>query len=247
MRQAFAKVDADIYVMADGDGTYDASCAGDLINEMCRADLDMVVGVRKHEDHSSYRKGHVFGNWLFNRLVKLVYKHELKDIFSGYRVLSRAFVKSFPALATGFETEAEMSLHAIQLKLPFAEVNTRYGPRGEGSVSKLNTYRDGFRILFFILQLLKYIRPLYLFTLIALVLAIASLAIGTPIILEYLNTGLVPRLPTAIAGAAIMIIASVSFVTGVVLDSIAHLLREQKRLAYLNAVDRKPVRLTHNV
>ncbi|MEM8970830.1 MAG: glycosyltransferase [Pseudomonadota bacterium] len=233
MRQAFAKVDADIYVVADGDGTYDTTCASDLVNEMTGADLDMVVGVRKHQDRASYRPGHVIGNWLFNQLVLFIYQHELRDIFSGYRVLSRAFVKSFPALATGFETEAEMSLHAIQLKLPFREIDTDYRPRGEGSSSKLNTFSDGFRILYFLISMLKYVRPMYLFSIVAAFFAILSLTTGLPVVAEYLHTGLVPRFPTAIAAAALMVIATISFVTGVLLDSVAHSLREQKRLAYL--------------
>ncbi|MDJ0894682.1 MAG: glycosyltransferase [Alphaproteobacteria bacterium] len=235
MRQAFAKVDADIYVMADGDGTYEAAKANDLVQELIRGDLDMVVGVRRHDNPASFRPGHLFGNKQFKGLVRFLFAEEIKDIFSGYRVLSRAFVKSFPALATGFETEAEMSLHAIQLELPFCEIDTRYGPRREGTASKLNTFRDGFRILFFILRLLRYMRPMFLFSILSTSVAAISLAIGIPVVLEFLETGLVPRLPTAVAAAALMVIAAIGYVTGLILDNIAYAQREQKRLAYLSA------------
>lgn len=235
VRQAFAQVDADVYVLADGDGTYDAACAPQLVELLWEERLDMVVGAREHEGESgAYRKGHQMGNRLFNWLVQRLFAPTFIDIFSGYRVFSRPFVKSFPALATGFESETEMSLHAIQLGLPCLEVPTRYRSRGEASQSKLKTYRDGFRILWFIIRLLKHLRPLALFATLATLAAATSLAIGLGVIVEFMQTGLVPRLPTAIAAASLMIIAGVSLATGLILDGVAYTQQETKRLAYLS-------------
>jgi glycosyltransferase involved in cell wall biosynthesis len=241
LRQAFALLDADIYVIADGDGTYDASVAGMLVGELVRGGLDMVVGARRNDDPKAYRRGHTFGNKMFNRLFRFLFAREVKDLFSGYRVLSRSFVKSFPALTAGFETEAEMSLHAIQLKLPFVEVETVYVARQEGSHSKLNSIGDGLRILSFMLHILKQTRPMSLFSAIAGLFAAVSLIIGLPVVAEFLETGLVPRIPTAIAAAALMIVATVCLMAGIILDSVAYGQREQKRLAYLN-VKRNEVR-----
>ena len=238
IRQAFAVLDADIYIIADGDGTYEAARAPQLVQRLISDDLDMVIGVRRHTETKAYRLGHVMGNKMFNRVVRFMFASQIADIFSGYRVFSRPFVKSFPALATGFETETELTLHAVELKLPFAEVETAYGVRKQGGESKLNTLRDGARILTFMFKLLKYIRPLFMFTVIALVWTALSLVIGVPVIIEFMQTGLVPRLPSAVAAAGLMIIAAVSLVTGVLLDSIAHAQRERKRLAYL-AVKRR--------
>lgn len=233
LRQAFAQVDADIYVMADGDGTYDAGQAPELVSLLLTNDLDMVIGVRKHVEDSAYRRGHVAGNRLFNWLVIHLFGRQIEDIFSGYRVMSRPFVKSMPALAEGFETETEMTLHAIELKLPFEEVASVYGSRLAGDKSKLNTYRDGFRILFYMTRLLKHMRPFFMFSIIGLCFGAASILGGIPIIVEYISTGLVPRFPTAIAASGLMILGAVSLVTGIILDGVAHANREQKRLAYL--------------
>ena len=234
IRAAFARIDADIYVVADGDGTYDASQAPALVDRLLSDDLDMVVGLRRSTEASAYRRGHVLGNRLFNGFVRNLFARGHNDIFSGYRVLSRPFVKSFPALSKGFEIETEMSLHALQLQLSFAEVETAYRARAGGTQSKLKTYRDGRRILFYMLKLLKQHKPLFLFWSIAAFAAVVALIIGTPVIVEYLGTGLVPRLPTAVAAASVMVIAVISFVSGVILDSVAYANLEQKRLAYLS-------------
>ena len=235
VRRAFAQLEADIYVMADGDGTYDAGQSAELINLLHQQQLDMVVAARVHTDHNAYRSGHQFGNKMFNLFLRQFLGAEFKDIFSGFRVFSRSYVKSFPSLSQGFETETEMSLHALELKLPVKEVDSLYGARAEGTQSKLNTLRDGFRILNYMMRLIRYYRPLLLFGSLALIFMLASLAIGVPVILEYFDSGLVERFPTAIAAASLMIIASVFIITGLILDGIAHASREQKRLAYLQA------------
>jgi glycosyltransferase involved in cell wall biosynthesis len=238
LRQAFAQVEADVYVIADGDGTYDAAHAPELVSTLWNEQLDMVVGTREHRgERGAYRGGHQTGNRAFNWLVQRLFGEAFVDIFSGYRVFSRPFVKSFPALATGFETETEMSLHAIQLGLACVEIPTLYRPRGEAGESKLNTFRDGFRILWFIARLLKHLRPLFLFAVLASLTALASLAIGFGVVVEFMETGLVPRLPTAVAAASLMIIAGVGLATGLILDSVAYTQQETKRLAYLS-IDR---------
>jgi hypothetical protein len=234
VRHAFAQLDADVYLLADGDGTYDAASAQELISAVWDEQLDMAVGRRDHLGaRDAYRSGHQAGNRSFNWLVRRLFGEGFRDIFSGYRAFSRPFVKSFPALATGFETEAEMSLHAIQLGLACVEIPTLYRERGEASHSKLRTYRDGARILWFITRLLKHLRPLFFFATIAGLAAGISLAMGSEIIVEFIETGLVPRLPTALAAATIMIIAGVSLATGLILDSVAYAQQETKRLAYL--------------
>jgi len=235
VRQAFAQVEADIYVLADGDGTYDSTRAPELIATLWNEHLDMVVGTREHNgEGAAHRVGHQAGNWMFNWVVQRLFAKMFVDIFSGYRVFSRPFVKSFPALATGFETETEMSLHAIQLGLSCLEIPTRYKVRGEARESKLRTYRDGIRILWFIVRLLKHLRPLFLFASLAAFAAALSLAIGLTVVMEFMETGLVPRLPTAVAAASLMIIAVVSLATGLTLDSVAYAQQETKRLAYLS-------------
>ncbi len=218
-----------------------------LVEALVCDGLDMVIGIRRSVDPGAYRKGHMMGNRLFNKLFRYLFAREVKDLFSGYRVLSRSFVKSFPALAAGFETEAEMSLHANQLSLPFAEIETAYHPRKAGSHSKLNSVRDGLRIFFFMLRLLKQIRPMFLFLMIASLFATASLTVGIPVVTHYLETGLVPRLPTAVAAATLMIIAAVCLMAGVILDSVAYGQREQKRLAYLSVKRREPPGSEHAV
>jgi hypothetical protein len=234
VRRALSQVDADVYVLADGDGTYDAASAPELVERLCSQQLDMVVGVREHVEQEAYRSGHRFGNKLFNFIIKWLFGEGFRDIFSGYRALSRPFVKSFPSLATGFEIETEMSVHALQLNLPTAEITTAYGKRPEGTESKLRTYQDGMWILIAVLRLLKHQRPLLMFGVIALLSAIVfSVAIGLPVVAEFLRTGLVPRLPSAVLAASLMVIAVISFVTGTILDSVAHAAAAQKRLFYL--------------
>jgi glycosyltransferase involved in cell wall biosynthesis len=235
IRQAFAQIDADVYVLADGDGTYDAARAPELVATLWEQHLDMVVGTRDHgANPAAYRHGHQTANRLFNQLVQRLFTKTFVDVFSGYRAFSRPFVKSFPALATGFETETEMSLHAIQLGLPCLEIPTQYKPRSEDSESKLQSYRDGIRILWFIIRLLKHLRPLLLFASLAALTSGLALIIGIPVVIEFMETGIVFRLPTAVAAASLMVIAIVSLATGLMLDGITYAQTETKRLAYLS-------------
>lgn len=233
VRRMFADVDADVYVLCDGDVTYDVGSAPAMIDKLFNEQLDMVVGCRVDSDAASYRKGHRFGNALFTGAVAMLFGNRFSDILSGYRVFSRRYVKSFPALARGFEIETELTVHALELRMPIAEVDTPYGARPEGSVSKLSTYRDGFRILIMILKLFKNERPLHFFTAIFGVLALASLLLAVPLIDTYLQTGLVPRLPTALLSASVMLLGFLSLTCGFVLDTVTHGRREFKRLAYL--------------
>jgi hypothetical protein len=233
VRRMFADVEADIYVLADGDGTYDAAAAPELIEILCREQLDMVNAARRNTSQDAYRRGHRFGNRLFTQLVSSLFGKRFDDILSGYRVFSRRFVKSFPALAQGFEIETELTVHALELRMPVREVMTAYKERPEGSASKLSTFRDGFRILRTILRLAKEERPLASFAAGGAALALASLALAFPLLLTYLETGLVPRLPTAVLVCALMILAFLSLACGLILDSVAHGRREMKRLHYL--------------
>src|SRR6201995_4943126 len=198
MRRMFADVEADIYVLADGDDTYDASVAPALIQKLTSEELDLVTGRRIHTAADAYRAGHVLGNKMLTGLTALMFGIELKDMLSGYRIMSRRFVKSFPFTAEGFGIETELTVHAVRLLMPMAEVDTAYKERPPGSVSKLNTWQDGFRILSTIASLVRNERPLIFFTTIFVLLALASLIIGLPIIVDYFHTGLVPRLPTAV-------------------------------------------------
>ena len=233
VRRMFADIEADIYVLADGDDTYDAAAAPHLIDVLCREQLDMVNAARRNASTLAYRRGHRFGNRLFTRLVSGLFGKRFEDILSGYRVFSRRFVKSFPALAKGFEIETELTVHALELRMPVREIATDYKERPEGSVSKLSTFRDGFRILRTIVRLAKEERPLAFFSLGGAVLATFSLVLAFPLLLTWLDSGLVPRLPTAVLASALMILAFLSLACGLVLDSVAHGRREMKRLHYL--------------
>jgi hypothetical protein len=231
----FADVEADIYVLADGDGTYDAAGAAAMIDKLVGERLDMVVGSRLTTyEGKAFRRGHRFGNDLLTGFLGLCFDRTFTDILSGYRVFSRRFVKSFPALASGFETEIELSVHALELRMPIAEMATPYKARPAGSASKLRTYRDGFRILMTILNLFKEERPLAFFSLIAGALALTAVTLAYPVFVTYLETGLVPRFPTAILSTGLMILASLSLTCGFVLDTVTHGRREMKRLAYLH-------------
>jgi glycosyltransferase involved in cell wall biosynthesis len=233
IRRAFADVDADIYVMADGDATYDAAAIPDLIRRLRDEQLDMVVGARASEVEAAYRRGHRIGNRLLTGLLARLFGRSFSDILSGYRVFSRRFVKSFPILSTGFEIETEISIHALELRMPVAEVVTAYAARPEGSTSKLSTWRDGWRILNTILTLFRIERPVLFFGGIGLLLAIAALILAEPLAETYLATGLVPRMPTAILATGMMIVAVLSFFTGLILDTVVRGRREVRRLAYL--------------
>lgn len=233
VRRMFADIDADAYVLVDGDATYDAASAPAMVALLLKERLDMVVGCRVHTAAEAYRPGHQFGNVMLTSVVAWLFGKSFTDILSGYRVFSRRFVKSFPALAKGFETETELTVHALELRMPIMEVETPYGARPEGSTSKLSTYGDGFRILRLILNLYKHERPLLYFGALAALLALAAVALGIPIILEYARTGLVPRFPTAILATGITILASLSFTAGIILETVTRGRQELKRLAYL--------------
>ena len=234
VRRMFADVDADIYVLVDGDATYDAASAPRMIDTLCSEHLDMVVGLRVDRSEAAYRRGHRTGNWMLTSFLAQVFGQAFKDILSGYRVFSRRFVKSFPVLSDGFEIETELSVHALELALPVAEVETPYYPRPEGSFSKLNTWRDGLRILGTILKLYRSEKPLRFFTAIGIFLALVSIGLAIPIVVTYLETGLVPRLPTAVLSMGLMIVALLSASSGLVLDTVTRGRREMKLLAYLS-------------
>lgn len=238
VRRAFADVEADIYLMADGDSTYDATRARDMIAPILSGEVDTVIGVRDGS-RQSFPSGHVWGNKLFNLIVGSLFGRGLEDIFSGYRAFSRRFVKSFPAHSEGFEIETEMSVYILEQRIPMLEIKTAYGVRPEGSKSKLRTYRDGWRILITILRLFKESRPLFFFSMFALIFAIGSLCLGIPVIIEWMDTGLVERQPSAILAAALGIISAVLFLSGLMLDSVARTYRETRHLRYLNVPPRQ--------
>jgi glycosyltransferase involved in cell wall biosynthesis len=233
VRRMFADIEADAYVMVDGDDTYDASVAPQLVEQLLRDGLDMVVGNRVSTEQGAYRPGHRFGNAMLTGFVSFIFGRTFTDILSGYRVFSRRYVKSFAAHSAGFEIETELTVHSLALRMPVAEVSTVYRSRPEGSVSKLNTYRDGLRILGTIFRLFKSERPLAFFSIFATASALLSLALAEPLIETYLHTGLVPRLPTATLCASLMLLGVILLVCGIVLDAITKSRIEQKRFAYL--------------
>lgn len=233
VRRMFTDVEADIYVLVDGDATYDAPSAPAMIELMLDQRLDMVVANRVDREVAAYRTGHRTGNWLLTAFVAEVFGPTFKDMLSGYRVFSRRFVKSFPVLSGGFEIETELTIHALELGLAVAEIDTPYYARPQGSASKLNTWSDGFRILRTIVKLYRTERPLPFFGTIGLALAIASIGFAIPVVTTYLETGLVPRLPTAILSTGLMIVAVLSGAIGLVLDTVTRGRREMKLLAYL--------------
>ena len=234
VRRMFADVEADIYVMADGDATYDASAAPALVAKLIDEQLDMVVAARKSEVEEAYRRGHVLGNKLFTGLLSSLFGRSFSDIFSGYRIFSRRFAKSFPALSRGFETETEISVHALELAMPVGEVVTAYGARPEGSLSKLSTYRDGWRILKTIIHLYRIERPVLFYGSFALLLAALAVLLAVPLAITYFQTGLVPRFPTAILVTGLMILAFLCFFCGLILDTVVRGRREVRRLHYLS-------------
>ena len=234
VRRMFADIDADIYVLADGDATYPADQAPMMIHTLLNQQLDMVNGARVHEDATAYRPGHQMGNRFITWLVGMMFGRRFGDILSGYRVLSRRFVKSFPALSKGFEIETEMTVHALEMRLPAAEVEVPYLARPEGSVSKLKTVRHGARIIRTIFILIKEERPLEFFSLIFLALGLASVILAWPLMIEYLATGLVPRFPTAILATGVALLGFLSLTCGLILDTVTHSRQEIKRLHYLS-------------
>ena len=233
VRRMFADVEADIYVLVDGDATYDAPSAREMIARLIDERLDMVTAARVDHEQAAYRSGHRMGNRLLTGFVANVFGHAFSDMLSGYRVFSRRFVKSFPVLSGGFEIETELTIHALELGLPVAEVKTPYYARPAGSISKLNTWRDGLRILWTILKLYRSERPLRFFTALGAALALISIGLGIPVILTFLQEGIVPRLPTAVLSMGLMLLAFLSVASGLVLDTVTRGRRELKLLAYL--------------
>ncbi len=235
VRRMFADIDADIYVIVDGDGTYEASKCSEMIHRLIDNNLDMVVATRKAiNSKDAYRPGHVFGNWLLTRSVSYLFGHGFTDMLSGYRVMSRRFVKSFPIISKGFEIETEMTIHALQMRVSYEEVGTMYDSRPEGSESKLSTFRDGFRILKMIFLLFKDEKPFHFFGLFSLFLFVFSIILAIPIFITYSETGMVPRLPTAILSASLMILSFFSIVSGLILDGLSRSKLEVKRISYLS-------------
>ena len=233
VRRMFADIDADVYVMADGDLTYDPKAAPAMVDLLVADQLDMVVGTRRHQEKDAYRGGHVLGNRVFTGLLSSLFGRSFSDIFSGYRVFSRRFVKSFPVLSEGFEIETEMSVHALELRMPVGEIETSYGARPEGSQSKLSTYSDGWRILKTIGTLYRVERPTLFYGGLGAMLLAAAIVLAVPLVVTYLHTGLVPRFPTAILVTGMTIVAVLCFFTGLILDTVTRGRREVRRLAYL--------------
>lgn len=241
VRRMFADVEADAYIMVDGDDTYDAAASPAMVARLLGEGLDMVVGSRITEEKAAYRFGHRFGNGLLTNCVSMIFGRTFTDILSGYRVFSRRFVKSFAAHSAGFEIETELTVHALGLRMPVAEVETVYKARPEGSFSKLNTYRDGLRIFLTIMRLFKSERPLAFYSLGFLAGALASLDMALPIFSTYLHTGLVPRLPTAVLCVALMLGGVIALACGIILDAVTKGRIEQKRFAYLAVPAPMPV------
>lgn len=233
VRRMFADIEADVYVMADGDGTYDPGVAATMVRRLVSDHLDMVVGTRRDVYANAHRKGHGFGNKIFNRFYQYLFGPLFTDIFSGYRVFSRRFVKTFPAVSSGFEIETEMAVQASQLRMPVAEIETVYGAREEGSASKLRTYHDALRILRTQVLLFKEIKPARFFGAVAVGLTALAVVLAYPVVMHFLEFGNVPRLPTAILTTGLVLLAAISSLAGMILDSVAAGRLEQKRLAYL--------------
>lgn len=233
VRRMFRDIEADFYIMVDGDGTYDAKLAPRMLGLALEQRLDLVNCVRVSHSAGAYRPGHQFGNLLLTSMVKLIFGNRVQDMLSGYKILSRRFVKSFPALAGGFDIETELTVHALELSLPIGHLDGAYKERPEGSVSKLSTYRDGIRIMWLILVLIKHERPVQLFSGGAALLLIGAFILGAPVLSHYFATGLVPRLPTAVLATGLVLLAALIFATGMVLDTVTRGRREARMLAYL--------------
>ena len=234
VRQMFSDIEADIYLMADGDGTYDAAMAPELIDKLLSENLDMVVGTRKDVTMDAGRKGHAFGNQIFNNIYQFAFGNDFSDIFSGYRAFNRRFAKSFPAESPGFEIETEMSVHASMLRLPVGEIECEYGRREEGSESKLSTFGDGFKILRMIFTMIKETRPFTFFGFISAAMVLLSLVFIVPVLIEYFQTGLVEKIPSWVVGMTLILASMMTFTAGMILDSLARFRAEQKRIFYLS-------------
>ncbi len=233
VRRMFADVEADVYIMADGDATYEAAAAPAMIAQLVSEQLDMVVGARRSEVEAAYRRGHRFGNALLTNMLAWAFGRSFSDILSGYRVFSRRFVKSFPVLSAGFEIETEISVHALEMRMPVAEVVTAYAARPVGSISKLSTYSDGWRIVRTIAMLFRFERPLLFFGGFGALLAAVAISLAIPLVVTFLQTGLVPRFPTAVLATGLMLLAALNGFCGLILDTVVRGRREVRRLAYL--------------
>lgn len=240
VRRMFADIEADIYVLVDGDDTYDAASAPALIQRLIEDSLDMVNGAREEKSEAAYRRGHRFGNRMLTGMVAYFFGERMSDMLSGYRIMSRRFVKSFPALSTGFETETELTVHALELRLPIAEVMTPYRERPPASSSKLRTIPDGIRIMRLIIRLIREERPLEFFSGMAGLLALVSIVLAVPVIGDYLRTGMVPRLPTALLSTGLMLVSFLSLACGLILSTVTRGRMEAKRLKYLSIPIRPP-------
>ena len=234
VRRMFADIEADVYVLVDGDDTYDAAASEGLVKRLVEERLDFINAMRVSTAKDAYRAGHRFGNWLLTGLVRQIFGRQFNDMLSGYKILSRRFVKSFPAMSSGFETETELAVHALELRMPSTEVATAYKERPPGSVSKLQTYSDGAQIMLLIARLVKDERPLHFFGLSGLSLIVAAILLSVPLLVTYLETGLVPRFPTAILSVALVIVGVLSIFAGLILDMTTKTRREMKRLIYLS-------------
>ncbi|WP_299692964.1 glycosyltransferase family 2 protein [uncultured Vibrio sp.] len=232
VRRMFSEIDADIYVMADGDDTYDASVCPALIKQLNDEHLDMLIGSRDRTS-MAYPKGHILGNKMFSSLINISFSARLSDVFSGYRVMTRRFVKTVPIFSGGFQIETELTVHALHHYMPIKEVATRYNSRPEGTMSKLNTLRDGFKILSFIFFLLRDVKPMFFFGVLSVLLCVMSLSLGVPVIIDFIDTGLVERIPTAILSSSIALIAVMSFFCGLILDNVSRGRREMRILSIL--------------
>jgi glycosyltransferase involved in cell wall biosynthesis len=234
VRRMFADIDADVYVLVDGDATYEAEAAPRMVRRSIEENLDFINGARVSGSVEAYRRGHRFGNYVLTAMVGNIFGRQFTDMLSGYKVFSRRYVKSFPAMSRGFEIETELTVHALELRMPSAEELTAYGERPSGSVSKLNTFRDGARILRLIFDLVRNERPLQFFGLVGAVLILIAVALTVPLAETFFETGLVPRLPTAVLAIGLIIIGFLSFLAGLILDVVATMRSEVKRLAYLS-------------
>lgn len=233
VRRMFRDIDADFYLMVDGDDTYDAAVAPQMLALAISGPFDLVNCIREETEDAAYRNGHRWGNAMLTGVVQRIFGDRVQDMLSGYKIFSRRFVKSFPALSHGFDIETELTVHALELAMPVAHVQGSYHGRPQGSESKLRTYRDGWRILMMILKLVRHERPLFFFGIISSLLALTSILISIPIVFTYLETGLVPRLPTAVLSTGIMLLAALGLFAGVILDTVSRGRREVRLLAYL--------------